>query len=115
MIRERSEIGSEKRRLRTGRRSEVYLYLHKLTGEGREFFTVWWNMSLPTATVRVQSRGNVQFPALVITAAEFIVPDWGDKVDYGIWVLYRPARLYRHAGRYDNPYAMVDFNPPVID
>jgi hypothetical protein len=27
--------------------------------------------------------------------AKFIVPDWGDKVDSGIGLSYRPARLYR--------------------
>jgi hypothetical protein len=35
--------------------------------------------------------------------AQFIVPDWGDKVDYGIGLLYRPVRLHRLAGRYVNP------------
>jgi hypothetical protein len=34
--------------------------------------------------------------------AEFIVPDWEDKVNFGIG-LYQPARLHRLAGRYDNP------------
>jgi hypothetical protein len=32
-----------------------------------------------------------------------VVPDWGDKVDSDIGSLYRPARLHRLAGRYDNP------------
>jgi hypothetical protein len=35
--------------------------------------------------------------------AQLIVPDWGDKVDYGIGLSYRPVRLHRLAGRYDNP------------
>ncbi len=34
---------------------------------------------------------------------KFIVPDWGDKVSSGIGLAYRPARLHRLAGRYDNP------------
>ncbi len=35
--------------------------------------------------------------------AQFIVPDWGDKVEFGIGLSYRPARLtYRLAGRYDH-------------
>jgi hypothetical protein len=34
---------------------------------------------------------------------KFIVPDWGgDKVDSGIGLSYRSARLHRLAGRYDN-------------
>jgi hypothetical protein len=35
--------------------------------------------------------------------AQFIVPIWGDKVEYGIGLLYRFVRLHRQAGRYDNP------------
>jgi hypothetical protein len=34
--------------------------------------------------------------------ANFIVPDWGDRVDSGVGLLYRPDRLHRLAGRYDN-------------
>ncbi len=38
------------------------------------------------------------------TEAQFLVPDWGDKVHYGIGLSYRPARLHRQAaGGYDNP------------
>ncbi len=38
--------------------------------------------------------------------AKFIVPDWGDKVDSGIGLSFRPAtaRLHWLAGRYDNPF-----------
>ncbi len=35
--------------------------------------------------------------------AKFIVSDWGDKVDFGIGLSYRPTRLHRRACRYDNP------------
>jgi hypothetical protein len=35
--------------------------------------------------------------------AKFIVSDWGDKVNSGTWLSYRPARLHRLAGRCDNP------------
>jgi hypothetical protein len=38
------------------------------------------------------------------TEAQFIVPDWWDKVDYGmggIGLSYWPVRLHRLAGRYD--------------
>jgi hypothetical protein len=44
---------------------------------------------------------------LTRSEAQFIVPDWEDKVDYGIGLLCLPARLHRLAGRYDNP----DFIP----
>jgi hypothetical protein len=30
--------------------------------------------------------------------AQFIVPDWGNKVDYGIGLSYRPVRLQTLAG-----------------
>jgi hypothetical protein len=38
---------------------------------------------------------------MLCTVAKFIVPDCGDKVDSGIGLSYRPARLHRLAGRYD--------------
>ncbi len=35
---------------------------------------------------------------------KFSVPDWGDKVAFGIGLWHRPARLVHWmAGRYDNP------------
>jgi hypothetical protein len=37
------------------------------------------------------------------TEAQFIVPDWGDKVDFVTGLSYRPVRLDGLAGRYDNP------------
>jgi len=46
--------------------------------------------------------------------AQFLVPDWGDKIDYGIGLSYRPPRLHRLAGRYDNPMPYSTF-PPVRD
>jgi hypothetical protein len=36
------------------------------------------------------------------TVVKFIVPDWGDKVNSGIGLSCRPARLHRLAGRYGN-------------
>ncbi len=38
--------------------------------------------------------------------AEFTIPDWGDKVNFGIGLSYRPARLHNLAGR-----AGVDYIP----
>jgi hypothetical protein len=35
----------------------------------------------------------------VATEARFIVSDWGDKVEYGIELSYRPVRLHRLVGR----------------
>jgi hypothetical protein len=34
--------------------------------------------------------------------AKFLVPEWGDIVDSGIGMSYRPASLCSLAGRYDN-------------
>ncbi len=42
---------------------------------------------------------------------EFIDPDWGDKVNSGIGLLYRPARLHGVAGRYDNPMPELTLSP----
>ncbi len=36
------------------------------------------------------------------TEAKVMVPDWGYKVDSGIGLSYRHAKLHRLAGRYDN-------------
>ena len=46
--------------------------------------------------------------------AQFLVPDWGDKVDYGIGRVVVPANQasYVLAGQ---PYAIVDFIPLVRD
>jgi hypothetical protein len=38
-----------------------------------------------------------------IAVAKFIIPDGEDKVDSGIGLLYRPARLHRLTGQYNNP------------
>ncbi len=48
---------------------------------------------------------------LLFTSAEaqFIFPDWGDKVDYGIGLSYWPVRLHRLAVRYENPVLETDF------
>jgi hypothetical protein len=42
--------------------------------------------------------------------AEFIVPDWGDKVNSGIGLSYRPA-----GGPVRQPYGGVDYISPVRD
>ncbi len=41
----------------------------------------------------------------------FIVPYFGDKVDSGIGLSYRPAKLHRLAGRYDNPMPESTISP----
>jgi hypothetical protein len=45
--------------------------------------------------------------------AEFKDPDWGDKVNSGIGLglSYLPARLHGLTGRYEKPYAGVNFIP----
>ncbi len=47
--------------------------------------------------------------------AKFIVPDWGDKTNSGIDLLYRPARLHRLASRYDNTVPESTIYPPFRD
>ncbi len=44
--------------------------------------------------------------------AQFIVPDWGNKVDFVLGLSYRPVRLHRLAGRHDNPSRLY---PPERD
>jgi hypothetical protein len=48
-----------------------------------------------------------------LTGAEFIVPDWGDKVNSGIGLSYRPARLNRLMARYNNHMSELTMYPPV--
>ncbi len=39
----------------------------------------------------------------LLPVAKLIVLNWRDKVDSVIWLSYRPARLQRLTGRYNNP------------
>ncbi len=48
------------------------------------------------------------------SVSKFIVLDWGDEVNTDIGLSYRPARLHRLAGRYDNPMPESTI-PPVRD
>ncbi len=46
------------------------------------------------------------------TVAKFVVPDWRVIVDSGMGLLsYRPARLHRLAGRYENPMPESTISP----
>jgi hypothetical protein len=47
----------------------------------------------------------------VTTVAEFIDPDWGDKVKSGIGLSHRPARLHGLWGRNDNPMPELTLSP----
>jgi hypothetical protein len=48
---------------------------------------------------------------LLSSVANFLVPDWGDKVDSGIGLSYGTARLHRLAGRYDNAMPESTISP----
>jgi hypothetical protein len=52
---------------------------------------------------------------ITTTEVQYIVPDWGDKVDYGIGLSYRPAKLHTTAlfhsrlqpqGKYDRAHTV---------
>jgi hypothetical protein len=45
------------------------------------------------------------------SVAKFLVPDWGDTVDSGIGLSYRPARLHRMSGWYDNTMPEASVSP----
>jgi hypothetical protein len=49
----------------------------------------------------VESSLNIRY-CIQDPVAKFIVPDWVEKVDFGIGLSYRPARLHRLAGWYHN-------------
>jgi hypothetical protein len=56
--------------------------------------------ALPPACTPVMCWPKVQNTC---TVAKCTVHDWGDIVDSGIGLLYRPARIQRMVGSYDNP------------
>ncbi len=71
---------------------------------------------------RFQVRVNLECSSLtdryrLSYAAKFIVPDWGggDKVDSGIGLSYRPARLHRLAGRYASKLCRSQLDSPFRD
>jgi hypothetical protein len=77
---------------------------------GLEQVDAWHTLSAPlvgTHTVPVKEHTPY-------TVVEFIDPDWGDKVNSGIGLSYRPARLHGLAGRYDNPLPELNY-PQVMD
>jgi hypothetical protein len=48
-------------------------------------------------------KSELMARSVIIPEAQFLVPDWRDKGDYVIGLSYRPVRLHRQAGLYDNP------------
>ncbi len=79
-------------------------------------------VSLTTRTMKLISRFCFYFLHIpvccsgVTIVAKCIVPDWGEKVDYGIGFSYRPASLRSLAGRRQPPmHDIVDFFRPVRD
>ncbi len=43
--------------------------------------------------------------------SEFLDPDWGDKVNSGLWLPYWPARLHGTVVRNDNPMPELTLSP----
>jgi hypothetical protein len=78
------------------------------------FFTDFSTYLKMTSKIYLRSPNYRTFVTST-TAAEFLVPDWGDKVNSGIGFSYRPAGLHRLAGRYDNPMPELTISPQVSD
>jgi hypothetical protein len=59
------------------------------------------------------STSPAHFPAHPASCpvAEFIDPDCGDKVNFGMNLPYRPARHHGPAGRYDNSMPELTLSP----
>ncbi len=51
--------------------------------------------------MKTERRTRLSPCTIWTTEVRFLVPDWGDKVDSGIGLSYRPAKLNRLAARYD--------------
>jgi hypothetical protein len=76
----------------------------------RKLFCFCCHLESPDEKSRIRyqlysNRSKDPDPYQTVTdpVGEFIYPDWGDKVNSGIGMLYRPARLHGLAGRYVNP------------
>jgi hypothetical protein len=52
---------------------------------------------------QIYRNSSTPLPGDANTKAQFIVPDWGGKIDYCIGLSCRPVWLHRLAGQYDNP------------
>jgi hypothetical protein len=52
-----------------------------------------------------------KYSEILYPVAKFIVPDWGDKVDSGIGLSYRPAKLHMVGRPVQQPYARVNYVP----
>ncbi len=74
---------------------------------------VWLVTSRLGTGKTITSFYSVYNPVIIQPDAQFIIPDWGDKVDYGIGLPYRPVRL-QAGGPVRQPYAIVDFIPYKI-
>jgi hypothetical protein len=59
---------------------------------------------------------NLQGPAIkdFYPVAEFLDPGWGDKVNSGIGLSYRPAKPGSLAGRYDNYMPKSTLSPQSV-
>jgi hypothetical protein len=84
----------------------VYAGLYNVTFVHSRVVSNTFTMGNPTsesALTLCQSRLFPQSRTLALASvAKFIVPDWGNKVNFGKWLSFRPAKLHRLGGRYDN-------------
>jgi hypothetical protein len=64
---------------------------------------------MPAGSLRYTGSPHQFLTGLILwPVVKFMVPDWGDKLDPGIGLSYRPDRI--HIGRYDN-LAGVNYIP----
>ncbi len=74
------------------------------------FSSVWTSAN---GRWKVKGRDVASVLLSVQTVPKFILPDWGDKVNYGIGVVVPALHSYVHRlpGRYENPVPESNISP----
>jgi hypothetical protein len=88
----------------------------RINGKQSSFFSASKSPLILTITTnykQIYRNSRTPLPGDANTEAQFRVPDWGDKVDYGIGLSYRPVWLHRLAGRYDSHLLQSTLFPPT--
>ncbi len=93
--------------------SHIKTYINMMARWDPIFVVLWqaWNVQYCKIGA-LYIRLVYQIHSPVMYRVPIHSPEWGDKVDYGIGLSYRPARLHRLAGRYDNPICHSRLYPP---
>jgi hypothetical protein len=90
------------------------MYANLCNTYAKHRFSIFWLLLRPKEHV----FSLLNFSTCVQTlsscpVSEFIDPSLGEKVNSGIGLSYRPARIHGLAGRYDNPMPELTLSPQL--